>query len=376
MMSRTRSRKFPENPRYEYVKTRVNKTLLYFADNNIPVNLSYTAGNIHNLILMSYNVYQEITGVSREYIIKRLTDSEEGGLLRVSDKKGNEIFIILYNETKPIGRTRFTIAHELGHYFLNHHHLIDDIVNSGRGLTDKEYDILEKEANYFARLLLVPLSLIPYMSRNWGKIDVNHIVEFFNVSNSVASHVISHLNNIRRSGLTPTNTDIINKFKNALNKYINIHICNNCYSESIIEEPNYCPICQKKGLIRIMSDAYEFYNDFERGKYMIYSGIEVNKYSKAKVCPVCENEEPEDGEYCSICGTHITNRCTNPRCINGPDDGLFGAFLPGNARYCTYCGSESTFLKNQLLKPWQEEKFEREVEDEIPDVDEIFDVPF
>lgn len=58
-------------------------------------------------------------------------------------------YCILYDDSCVIQRVRWTLAHELGHYFLNH-----PFENTN------EYDKLEAEANYFASQLLMPLELL------------------------------------------------------------------------------------------------------------------------------------------------------------------------------------------------------------------------
>ncbi|OLN29951.1 hypothetical protein DSOL_3291 [Desulfosporosinus metallidurans] len=59
------------------------------------------------------------------------------------------------------GRTNWTIAHELGHIILNHF-IEFDIDN----LNDEEHDILDREAEIFARELLMP--------REWVKSNCEH----------------------------------------------------------------------------------------------------------------------------------------------------------------------------------------------------------
>lgn len=356
-LTKSRSKKIPKSPRYAMVQRVVTRVLLRYADNQIPVSLSYITDTFNNIELRSYGWYQKSMGVERKYIVDKLTKSEDGGLLKLSDDTGKEEYFILYDESKKVGRKRFTIAHELGHYFLKHHQLIEGEIIARGEITDKEYDVLEKEANYFARLLLVPLPLLPYISINWGTINNDHIINIFNVTYTVSRNVLGHINKLKSRGGTLINVDIVDKYKNSLNKYINIHICNNCHTEFIKEDPKYCPICKSNNIRKITSEYYEIYSDFERSDYVIYDGIEVDENSKAIVCPVCGNEEPEDGEYCSICGTYLINKCTNDDYPgrNEFDGPICGAHLPGNARYCTYCGEKSTFLENKILKPWEKE---------------------
>ena len=75
---------------------------------------------------------------------------------------------------------------------------------------------------------------------------------------------------------------------------------------------------------------------------MNYDYILLNDRSKAKICPTCENENTNiDGNFCQICGTQILNECTSYKCKST---------LSGDARYCSFCGCESTFSRDGRLK--------------------------
>lgn len=65
----------------------------------------------------------------------------------LSSYNGN--YIICYDDNSGIQRIRWTLAHELGHYFFNHS------FNN-----NEEYQKQEAEANYFASQLLMPLELM------------------------------------------------------------------------------------------------------------------------------------------------------------------------------------------------------------------------
>ena len=68
-----------------------------------------------------------------------------------------EIYI---NSNMGEGRRNFTIAHELGHYFLNHE--LNDYCRLFRDLQNMDHkkDPQEVEANYFAACLLMPSDLV------------------------------------------------------------------------------------------------------------------------------------------------------------------------------------------------------------------------
>lgn len=67
----------------------------------------------------------------------------------------NELSIICINYKRPIGHQNFTLAHELGHWFL---HKGQNISDDDRNCIYSS-DIKEKEANEFAAELLYPESL-------------------------------------------------------------------------------------------------------------------------------------------------------------------------------------------------------------------------
>lgn len=109
-------------------------------------------------------------------------------------------FTILINKTKPQTRQNFTIAHELGHYFLHQ----EELKNEHKGiLIDEEYSLdgttnillredqpitrtrIEIEANNFAASLLMPEKVV---RRVWESIkDIRECASIFNVSISAMS---------------------------------------------------------------------------------------------------------------------------------------------------------------------------------------------
>lgn len=91
---------------------------------------------------------------------------------------------------------------------------------------------------------------------------------------------------------------------------------------------------------------------------MKYEKIELNDTGKAVICPVCGNEETlEEGEFCHVCGEILVNMCEREIYDDGERIGYCIGHkpLPGNARYCPYCGEKTTFFKTGALKPWEEE---------------------
>ena len=115
-------------------------------------------------------------------------------------------FILFYN-TKYNGlaeaglhpRTRFSIAHELGHYFLDEHH--DYLVHGGGSHGSKSeffsHVLTEREADAFAAALLMPKRLMRPMV-NSGELTLRRIDELArhfhtsNVSTAIEAVKLSH----------------------------------------------------------------------------------------------------------------------------------------------------------------------------------------
>ena len=95
---------------------------------------------------------------------------------------------------------------------------------------------------------------------------------------------------------------------------------------------------------------------------MKYNGYELDEEGRARICPICENEEINGGTYCKICGIQLINKCTKQIYDrNGDLEFECAKIAEGNARFCIHCGGETTFYVNKLLKPWDEEIRKSEV---------------
>ena len=74
--------------------------------------------------------------------------------------KGNngQTYIVINRAIDNEGRKHFTIAHELGHYFLSHQLKQNTFYCSKNEIVEEGLwkDPIEQEANYFASCLLMP----------------------------------------------------------------------------------------------------------------------------------------------------------------------------------------------------------------------------
>ncbi|OGO89015.1 MAG: hypothetical protein A2Y17_05815 [Clostridiales bacterium GWF2_38_85] len=139
---------------------------------------------IANQILKETNLYSipiEVVAIANYYgfkVYEISMDDKESGLL-VVDKKTIPGFrsnrIIIVNSNHSAERKRFTIAHELGHYFLSENKEVC-IAHKDSG----DYSPEERDANYFASVLLMPVEMIEgdikKIHKVFGKMDDTIIV--------------------------------------------------------------------------------------------------------------------------------------------------------------------------------------------------------
>lgn len=329
--------------------------------NKAPIDLMKIVEQLPDLKVLSYSSFINLYGCT----IEELIDILESDLGAISRDPKTKNFVIYYNDTKGNkGLDRFTIAHELGHYFLDHFSLITQQVLNRGGFTPRQYKIMEKEANCFARNLLAPVPLYKKIPHDPFTFDWM-VMDTFNISYEAA---ITRAKFLRLDSYRITK-EHLNYFETYEILYYTY--CDNCKNPEI-QEVHYCPICGKSvGKDNFDPNTYKVIWKLKRSDYMIYDGIKVDGNSKAVFCPNCGNEEPNEGNFCSICGEFITNMCTNtsPEIVyelatDHPSKNYCSQMLDGNARYCTHCGAESTFLRKGFLKPWQQVEEEHEDEDE------------
>ncbi len=246
------------------------------------------------------------------------------------------IYTIAYNDvSQPDGRILFTLAHELGHICLNH--LIDFEITETPKNTDEpemprwQYEVLEREANAFARNILVPVSLYYFLK---NKTSTN-IRKHFGITLDAAT---VRANLIEKDYASAKRLGLFSRFMNIYHAFFDKKKCSVCTASVIQKHGDFCPICGSK-------------NTLERGNgdKMKYPLMLTNKNNKLLECPRCSNEETEiEGSFCHICGLGLVNKCTNNYC-----DILV---IPSNARYCPVCGETSSFYDDEILNAWDEKE--------------------
>lgn len=133
------------NPDYFLATNKAYEVLNNFRDFSYPTPIYSIIQNFHDIILVSYEEFANRCNQSFSEFYK--SASSEFGFSIKDISTGHTI--ILYNNHKDETTNRFTLAHELGHFVLNHY---------------EDNSTEDKEANCFARNLLCPVPIVTELS--------------------------------------------------------------------------------------------------------------------------------------------------------------------------------------------------------------------
>ena len=363
----TKTSTISNNINYKEIKESAYDFLDRYSNGRLPINLLDIINKIENLHLIKYTRFAHDRKLKLKEVCE-LLQSEDGALWY---QTVTDTYILLYNDTiTNKERIRFTIAHELGHYVLKHNEKTEKTILSRYNLTEDEYNTFEKEANFFAKHLLVPFPVLGNYSLFFHQMDDRFIRTVFRVSYSVANYVIGNLKSMSSFGLVKEGHNVERRFAKYIDTSQSTRICQTCYSK-INRNSNYCHVCsaeQHKGSSTL--DAYLDNREREKERMRYYKYV-LDENGFPNSCPRCGNEELNGCVFCNVCGIYVRNICLGD-CGDNYDvwghsipiqDQLekgCGKSLAGNSRYCPDCGGKSSYFFQGLLKAWDIEKMESE----------------
>ena len=266
----------------------------------------------------AYSVYMEKYGCTLQDV-EAFADSEDGVCFY---KPSSEKYLILYNDVDPNKRLRkrFTVAHELGHIFLEHLTKSGTTIMHRGEMSDEEYKAYEREADVFARNLLSPAPLADMIMKispdGWKN---RNIETAFSISNRAANVRINFLitdlrsYNSRMMAYTARMTLLFRK------------VCLTCGSE-VPFDSGHCELCG--------STSFSYANEYTA---LPQATPIAKKSGRMRQCPRCGNKEiSSEARFCRICGLPIRNICTGAGKKHANRS---------YARYCSECGAPTVYGK-------------------------------
>lgn len=307
--------------------------------------------------------------------------------------------IIILNSTQDTNEQRFSCSHEFLHLVF-HRDEKRPVFRCFDKVRPGQNSFYEWHANEGAAELLVPYKkFIPrYVElareqarKPFSGVVIKPLAEEFGVSECVITHRIDNLNyeicryleGIDLEEIVPLSQNQLRQM--GWNAHHEKWYCRECLSP-VLNNEYYCSICGKYLKTERMLSKYN-----KGAGYMVYDGINLRESMRCKTCPNCGNEEIENNAvFCKICGRRIINSCAETSYLVEDDHVEYGYtygntvpaceqghLLPGNARYCPYCGNETTFNQLGYLDHW-DKKIDvdtAKANSSYPDPDEE-DLPF
>ncbi len=311
----------------------------------------------YGIRLMSYDKFSHLNDCPIEDCYRLF--GKDGATISDNGK-----FLIVFNDAQsPKDRIRFTLAHELGHIFHGHHKELGVDVLQRMWVEKTLYDVMEDEANCFARNLLCPpiasqklLRLHGFVAcefneskkRNvWLKVhtapsypgipayvtDSFLLRQAFKITDK-AAETRCHFLKSDLSSIYPKDRNITSPIHfNARWR------CEKCGAPRI-DFGKHCFNCGRHHFVFSVKD------DAPPDPVSLrYRGIHFRS------CPFCGNSDlPEDAIYCTICGKLVTNTCiphkyekwSYAKYLSNIKKGLFHQCYPGT-RHCISCGAITLF---------------------------------
>lgn len=122
------------------------------------------AAAIFQYYVQSGNSHKQLSNIMKAEGIKfREVPSENCGFVGALTKgNSGQCYIMVNQSINNLGRRNFTIAHEMGHYFLSHQLHSNAFYCSTDAISEEDQaaDAMEREANYFADCFLMPESKV------------------------------------------------------------------------------------------------------------------------------------------------------------------------------------------------------------------------
>lgn len=181
-----------------------------------------------------YGAYKKVRNASWQALIDNKVDRLpvdivrivcDNGILLLKNSKAKELrndeagisifdgkqWFIVYDDTLPIGRKRFTVAHELGHIFLGH----PLIAGFHARILGEKLPQTESEANIFASRFLAPACVLWGLNINTAA-DIEQVCEISGEAAEIRAKRMEELYKRNMFLASPLERRVYNQFKDFI----------------------------------------------------------------------------------------------------------------------------------------------------------------
>lgn len=192
---------------YRYYKQARNaawKALIESGISSLPVDLGAVA-HCYGVRIAAYS------RCSACQLFKPNEISRDGFITQVDD-----VTIIFVNDLRHThARRRFTVGHELGHFCLGHPR---DIIHTRNNEIDSATDVLEMQANIFARDLLMPSGVLNALNITTPD-EIMRVCDISRTSSQIRAERLALLRNRNMFGTHPLELQVLEQFSDYIRQY-------------------------------------------------------------------------------------------------------------------------------------------------------------
>lgn len=176
----------PDQPRYAYARQRAYRLLCELEIERLPVDPWKVATSLPNVHICKWTDLRDNCNDDDPLFIDK-----EGADAKTQHLRGQADYLVVYDDrVENYQRVRWTIAHEIGHIVLGHLVSFEATALCRGSLTEKDYKVLEREADTFAVNLLAPLTIINRLPSIQTKAD---IMKLCNLSGEASDNCMEEL---------------------------------------------------------------------------------------------------------------------------------------------------------------------------------------
>lgn len=163
----------PDYPRYAFARQRAYRLLCELEVTRLPIDPWQIARSLPNVHVCKWTEVRDNCHDPDPLYI-----DAEGADAKTHHQRGSSNYLVVYDDrVDNYRRVRWTMAHEIGHIVLGHLVSFEATALCRGSLTEKEYKVLEREADCFAANILAPMTIINRMPSIKTKNDFMDICE-------------------------------------------------------------------------------------------------------------------------------------------------------------------------------------------------------
>lgn len=186
----------PDQPRYAYARQRAYRLLCELEIERLPVDPWKVATSLPNVHICKWTDLRDNCNDDDPLFIDK-----EGADAKTQHLRGQADYLVVYDDrVENYQRVRWTIAHEIGHIVLGHLVSFEATALCRGSLTEKDYKVLEREADTFAVNLLAPMTIINRLPSIQTKAD---IMKLCNLSGEASDNCMEELRLIKSGKKLP-----------------------------------------------------------------------------------------------------------------------------------------------------------------------------